>query len=78
MRETLKLIIVSIVALIIVSALALFGKLGIAPKVVSGCCQIGADSCASGPTVTRETCVNKLEGEYCVDKVCNTVTGKCE
>ncbi len=41
------------------------------------CCQVGADSCASGPTVTQEYCELELDGSW-VAGACNTATGVCE
>ena len=47
-------------------------------KQVTGCCQIGETRCASGQGVTRDYCEQKLDGQFCADKLCNTDTGQCE
>jgi hypothetical protein len=59
-------------AVLVVMAIALFG-----PRD-TGCCQLGADRCASGQGVTREECVHELDGEFCPDETCNIATGQCE
>jgi len=67
-----------LIVIIIVGGITLLGWWGIGPKVVIGCCQVGATKCASGQGVTREYCVQELDGEFFSDKICNTDIGQCE
>jgi len=43
----------------------------------TGCCQVAADSCASGDAVNEESCA-ELKGTFDVNEICNTQTGQCE
>ena len=42
----------------------------------TGCCET-LDGCASGRTVSEEFCVEELNGQWDLNKICNTQSGDC-
>ncbi len=48
------------------------------PVPVAACCQVSADACASGLTVTEEVCTDELSGTWNLGTRCNPDTGACE
>ena len=66
------LIVVIIAVLLTIIAVAKKDKVEI-----KNCCQVSADQCASGPTVTKDACA-EMDGVWSEGQDCNIETGRCE